>query len=109
MDRVAAELEQPRQRVAVGRVAGVADVDRTGRVGADELDVDDPRGVGAAAAERLAGIQDARQRLRVPAVGQEEVEEPRACNLDAVERRAEATSRGGAPRAGASSSAAFVA
>ena len=42
-DLLAAGLEDAAEQVADERAAGVADRQRTGRVGGDELDVDDPR------------------------------------------------------------------
>ena len=62
MDVVPAEGQQARDGVAVGRVARAADVDRTGRVGADELDVDPQRRVRAAPAPARPGGQDRAQR-----------------------------------------------
>jgi hypothetical protein len=69
---------------------------RSGRVGGDELDLDPL--VAAAAAEVITGPQDVVDRGQVPGVGQEQVEEAGAGDLDLLDtvgqpllqRRAEA-------------------
>ena len=82
-DRRAAGEEQPRDRVAERRPAGVADVEGAGRVGADELDVDRVAALAVVRAEGGAGIDD---RLGEGAGGrgiQSDVDEPGSCHLDA--------------------------
>jgi hypothetical protein len=94
-------------------VAAAGSGQRARRVGRDELDEDALGGLGRAGAEAVAALQDVRERGGVPPVGQEEVQEPGAGDLDAIEPVAQptglATARGGAPTTGASSMAAFVA
>ena len=78
LDLVAGELEQPRERVAVGGVAAARRGQRPGRVGGDELD-EDPLGLAAAPGRRARRRRRAgRRRPPVPAVGEEEVDEARA-------------------------------
>ena len=89
-DLVAGQFEQPRQRVAVGRVAAARRGQRAGRVGRDELDVDPLALLGRAATPIVAGGHDLARGGDVPGVGQEDVEEPRAGDLDVVERGPEA-------------------
>ena len=50
--------QQPAQRVADGRPAGAADVDRAGRVGGDELEVDVLAGQIVGVAVGVAGVDD---------------------------------------------------
>ena len=121
LDLVAGELEQPRQRVAVGRVPAARGGQRAGRVGGDELDQDPLRDlVGAGRPPEPLARRRARPRAPpVPGVGEEEVEEAGAGDLDPLERcprgccRApprslSAVPRGCSPSAGASSIAALV-
>ena len=89
MDLVTDEAEEPRQRVAVDGVAGAADVDRSGRVGADEFDVDLERRIGDRAAPLIAGGEHCVDRLAVPLVGENKVDEARAGDLGTDERGAE--------------------
>src|SRR5690606_6186785 len=85
-DLVAAALEQPAERVAVGGEPAVADVDRPGRVGRDELDLD-----ALALPEVVAGVallalgDDLGQDLVEPGGRQVEVDEPRARDLDPLD------------------------
>ena len=88
-DVVAAELEQPRERVAIGAVPPACSGHRPGGVRGDELDVDALGGVGAAAAEVAAGGQHVVERLHAPGIGEEEVQEAGAGDVDTVERGAE--------------------
>ena len=57
-------FEHPGDRVADGGPAGVAEVQRAGGVGADELEVDAPAGVHVARAVGLAGAHDVGRRRR---------------------------------------------
>ena len=50
--------QQPAQRVADGGPAGAADMDRPGRVGRDELQVDLVSGLGVGVAVGVAGVDD---------------------------------------------------
>ncbi len=119
LDLVADRLQQADEGVAIGRVAAAADVQRPGRVGGDELDQDPLRVGGRGRAEILADGDQRRQRPPEPGVGEEEVDEAGAGDLDPVEaaaapssrsssawRRA-ATARGLSPRGAASSIAAL--
>ncbi len=63
---VTPKFEHAGERIAVGGVAGVADVHRSGRVGRDELDQDALRRRGAPGAEPLAGGEHSGQRVRQP-------------------------------------------
>src|SRR5690606_27169154 len=85
-DLVAAALAQPAERVAVGGAPAVAGVDRPGRVGRDELDLDS-----LAVAEVVAGVallalgDDLGQHLVEPGGRQVEVDEPGARDLDPLD------------------------
>ena len=68
----------------------MADVQRAGRVRADELDVHALRRAGTAPAEVLAGRQHVCERRRVPVVGEEEVQKAGARHLDASDQRSQA-------------------
>jgi hypothetical protein len=83
------EREDPGQRVAVRGVARVPDVD--GPVGLDETNSTFValRAGRAAGAEAVAGREQVAQRVGVPRVGQEEVQEAGAGDLGAVEPGAE--------------------
>ena len=85
LDLVADRLQQPHEGVAVGGVATAADVQRAGRVGGDELDQDPLGRRGRRRAEVLAGRDQRGQRAPVPGVGEEEVDEAGAGDLDPVE------------------------
>ena len=93
---MADEGEDAAQRVAVGRVAGVTDVQRPGGVDAHELHVHLlPRG----RRQRVAAVVGALgeqpvQSAPVPGVGQEEIEKAGAGDLEAV---ADAGPRAGQP------------
>ena len=89
VDRVAVEAQQARERVAVGGVAAARRGQRAGGVGGDELDVQPLGRLGPAAAPGVAGRQHLGRRVRVPGVGEEEVQEARPGDLDALDRRAE--------------------
>ncbi len=116
---VPGRLQQADQGVAVGGVAAAADVQRPGRVGGDELDQDALGRVGRRRAEPLAGGGEADHRPPVPLVGEEEVDEAGAGDLDPLDRllaqlrrparsaRRAATSRGFSPSGAASSIAAL--
>ena len=99
LDVVAVEREHARERVAVGGVAGVADVHRPGRVGGDELDQDAlaarapppaPNASPAASTSRERAVQPGRQ---------EQVQKARPGDLEALEaaRRAAAAARSPEP------------
>ena len=79
-------LEQADQRIAVGGVATAADVQRPGRVGGDELDQHALACRARLRAEPLACRSEARHRPPIPLVGEEEVDEARAGDLDALDR-----------------------
>ena len=85
LDLVADRLQQAHQRVAVGGVAAAADVQRAGRVGGDELDQDPLRRLDRGRAEVVAGGDQGGQRAPVPGVGEEEVDEAGAGDLDPLE------------------------
>ena len=87
-DLVADRLEQPHQGVAVGGVAAAADVQRAGRVGGDELDQDPLGRGGRRRAEVLARLGEALHRAPVPGVGEEEVDEAGAGDLDPLDAAA---------------------
>ena len=77
------------QRVADGRPAGAAQVDRAGGVGGDELQVDLGTGVIVAMAPLLAGGEDLRDDLALRRRAQADVDEARARHrrlVDAVGR-----------------------
>ena len=82
---MADRAQQPHDRVAVSAAATAADVQRAGRVGGDELDHDLLRGRGRLRAEVVAGGDQDGQRPPVPGVGEEEVDEAGAGDLDPVE------------------------
>src|SRR5579884_1558003 len=79
LDVVAGELEQPRDRVAVRAVARRRDDDRPGRVGGDHLHLHPLPRIGEPAA--VAGV-DLVERLDEEPVGEPQVEEARAGDLD---------------------------
>ena len=118
LDLVAASLEQPRQRVAVGRAAGARRGHRAGRVGAHELDQDPlaPRrrrrpAPPAREQRRVASRcqRSERKTFRKPGPGDlDPLGARRPASSPSSSRRRSATSRGGAPAAGASSIAALV-
>ena len=82
-DLRAGGLEQPGERVADRGPADAPDVDRAGRVGADELEVDALPGRGVVPAVRRTGGQDLGDDLAEGLTGEPDVEEPRAGDLDA--------------------------
>ncbi len=85
IDGVAGGREQARERVAGDRAAGVADVQRSRRVRAHELDLHAAAAADVRAAERLAGAL-AFPQLVPPVRGREaEVDEPRPGDVDAGE------------------------
>ena len=96
----------------------MADVHRAGGIGQDELHQNPLLLLGAAGAEALPGGEHTGERANQPAVGEEQIHEARPRHLEALELRSEplserlaqtlGDSRGGAPRLGASSRAAFV-
>ena len=85
LDPVADGLQQADEGVAVGRVAAASDVQWPGWVCGDELDEDPLRVGGRHRPEALALLAEAGQRPPVPGVGEEQVEEPGAGDLDPVE------------------------
>ncbi len=78
-------LQQPHQGVAISGVAAAADVQWPGRVGRDELDQDPLGRLGRRRAEPIAGRDQGSQRPLVPGVGEKEVDEAGAGDLDPVE------------------------
>ena len=89
LDLVADRLEQADEGVAVGGVAAAADVQRPGRVGGDELD-QDPFGRVGRGPGRGSSPDSARRchRPPVPGVGEEEVDEAGAGDLDPLDAAA---------------------
>ena len=85
LDGVPGELERARERVAVGGVAGAAERERAGRVRAHELDQDALAGRRATRPVLVAGLDRAGERAMVPVVRHEQVEEPGAGDLDALD------------------------
>ena len=97
-DLVADRLEQPHEGVAVGGVAAAADVQRAGRVGGDELD-QDPLGEAVGAGPRSSPDSARRcHRAPVPGVGEEEVDEAGAGDLDPLDAAALAAELGARAR-----------
>jgi hypothetical protein len=85
LELMAVEGEHTRERIAVGRVAGVTDVHGTGWVGGHELD-DDPLGrERPAATEALARGEHLRECGAVPAIREEQVQESGSRHLEALE------------------------
>jgi hypothetical protein len=93
---VAGEGQQPAERVAHRRIAGVADVQGSRRIDADELDIDLLPALGRqhTAAVVAAERQHGPGRAAIPAVAQEQIEKPRAGDLEAL---ADGGPRPGAP------------
>ena len=93
-DRVTGPLEQRRDAVAQRRAAAVADMQRTGRIGRDELDVDpSPRADGGPtvlAPLRVKRWKSAEQRVG----GEPEVDESGSGDLDAGQHRGRRVERG---------------
>ena len=79
---VARGVEQVRERRAEGGVAAVADVQRPGGIGRNELDQHAPAGAELAAAVGGALVRDPQQFLVVGGRRQEEIDEARARDLD---------------------------
>src|SRR5213078_5260211 len=70
-------VEQRRDRVAQGRLAAVAYVQRTGGIGGDELDIDGLALPGIAPAVALARRQHGLEHARELGFGEEKVDEAR--------------------------------
>jgi len=85
LDLVADCGEQAHHRVAVGRAATAADVQRAGRVGGDELDQDPFRLRRRGRPEFLPRADQPGQGAPVPGVGEEEVDEAGPRDLDPIE------------------------
>jgi hypothetical protein len=83
LDRVARELQDARERVAERRVAARGGRERAGRVGRDELHLHALAAV--ARPEALARVEHAAHGREVPGVGEEQVQEARAGDLDPVD------------------------
>ena len=79
------ELEDPAERVTHGGPAGAADVQRAGRVGGDELEVDLLAGEGVVAAVRRPGRDDVGRHRALGAGLDPDVEEPRTGDLDVAD------------------------
>ena len=75
-------LQDPRERVAHHRPAGVPEVQRPGRVGRDELDVDPLPAQGVVVAVAVAGGDDVGRHLALGAGCDGDVEEARPGDLD---------------------------
>ena len=86
LHRVAGEVEQARDGVAVGAVAGGGDRDRPGGIRGDHLHLHALRLLGAARAVRVPGGQDLAERRGEPLVAEEEVDEARPGDLGALDR-----------------------
>ena len=85
--RVSLRLQQPRQRVADGGAATVTDVQRTGGIGRNEFDHDRGASTGPVVTE-LVGFGEHAQDDRAPRrARQENVDEPRAGDLGAIDPR----------------------
>ena len=82
LDRVARRFQQARERVAHGGPPPVSEVHRPGRVRADELDLDLLRLGRARAAPGVTGLLDLTNQTGQPVVGQTDVDEPGAGDLD---------------------------
>ena len=82
-DRVARRLEHAAQEIAHERAARVADVERPGGVGRDELHVHSPRRRGRDAAPRCGARQDRREDVGERRVGDAQVEEAGRGDRDA--------------------------
>ena len=78
LDVVARRLEHRREHAADRGAAAVAGGQRSGRVGADELDLHALPVAERDVAERRAGVDDRVDLLREPRFGQAEVDEARA-------------------------------
>ena len=89
LDPVAGEGKEAGQRVAVARVTALGRGQRPGRVGGDELDQDPLGPLGRPAAEGIAGVEQGGEALAVPAIGQKDVDEARAGDLDPVDAPAQ--------------------
>ncbi len=87
LDLVAAELEQPRDRVAVGAVAAGRDGDRAGGVRGDHLHLDALARLSPAAAVALPASSMRPERAGEPPVAEEEVDEARAGDLGPLDVR----------------------
>ena len=104
VDDVAGALEDAGQRVAVGGPPPAAGVERTGRVGGDELDVDPPATAEVEARVAVLATGDhVDEDVVEPRLPEVEVDEPRAGDLDpldvgrAARRRAARPGRRPAP------------
>ncbi len=76
------EVQQVRQRRAEGRAAPMADVQRTGRIGGDEFDLDPVAVAEFAGAEALTLFENARHHRVTGSAGDEKIDEPGPCHLD---------------------------
>ncbi|MDQ1137481.1 hypothetical protein QE410_002280 [Microbacterium sp. SORGH_AS 1204] len=82
-DLGALRRQDAREGIAEGGPAGAAEVDRTGRVRADEFEVDNLVGAGVVGAERAALLDDRLGESACRRGIQADVDEARACDLDA--------------------------
>src|SRR5436190_883416 len=89
LHRVSGELEQPAKRVAVGGVAARRRGRRPGRIGRDELEEDPLCDLRAAGAVGVASLKDTAERRPEPVVGQKQVQEAGAGDLDPLEHAVE--------------------
>ena len=85
LDPVAGEGEESSQRVTITGVTALGRGQRPGRVGGDELHQHPLGSLGGSAAEGIAGVEQGGEALAVPAIGQEDVDEPGAGDLDPVD------------------------
>ena len=83
VDLVTDKTQQAPERVAVDRVAGAANVNRAGRVGADKLNVDLKRWIGDGASPALTSGNYSVNCAVVPVVREDEVDETGAGDLSA--------------------------
>ena len=97
-DAPAVRVEHARDRVADRRGAAVADVQRTGRIGGDELDAGGAPGAGVAAPVGGALLEHAGHLALVRGRTQEEVDEAGTGDLDLGDRRSSPAARRPAPR-----------
>ena len=97
LDTVAGELEHPRERVAVGGVPPAGGGQRAGRVGADELHQDRARPCRRRRARSAPLPANRGERGPEPRLGQEQVEEAGAGDLDPLQRDRPAANRRRSP------------
>ena len=85
LDVVAGGTHQVGQSTAEGRAAAVSDVQRAGRVGADEFDLDLLPAAGLGVAVSVAGVEDFLQQLVQPVRFQIKIDKARSGDFRAVQ------------------------